>query len=89
LPSLLFGSPLLPISYSQPGERHDQPTSAPPQAPRLLDLVRQAARTRFGQDGPGERHADWCRRFILFHGKRHPREMGLTEVAQFLESAAL
>jgi hypothetical protein len=31
---------------------------------------------------------DWSRRFILFHGKRHPREMGLTEVGQFLESVA-
>jgi hypothetical protein len=28
-----------------------------PQPPRLLDLVRQVARTQFGQDGPGERHA--------------------------------
>jgi hypothetical protein len=28
---------------------------APPQPPRPLDLVRHVARTRFGQDGPGER----------------------------------
>jgi hypothetical protein len=32
--------------------------------------------------------ADWSLRFILFHGKRHAREMGLTEVGQFLESVA-
>jgi integron integrase len=32
--------------------------------------------------------SDWSRRFILFHGKRHPREMGLPEVSQFLESVA-
>jgi integron integrase len=31
---------------------------------------------------------DWIRRFILFHGKRHPRELGLTEVGQFLASVA-
>jgi hypothetical protein len=31
---------------------------------------------------------DWCRRLILFHGKRHPREMGLTDGDQFLTSVA-
>ena len=43
------------------------PVAAPSQPPRLLDLVRQIARTRFGQDGPGERYAEWTRRLILFH----------------------
>jgi hypothetical protein len=38
---------------------------APPQPPRLLDLVRQVARTRFGQDGPGERYAHGTRRLVL------------------------
>jgi integron integrase len=32
--------------------------------------------------------ADWSRRFILFNGKRHPRELGLAEIGQFLESLA-
>jgi hypothetical protein len=50
--------------------------------------VRQVARTRFGQDGPGVRHADWARRFILFHGKRHPRELVLGDIARFLEHVA-
>ena len=31
----------------------------------------------------------WIRRFILFHGKRHPREMGATEVEQFLSGRAV
>ena len=31
----------------------------------------------------------WIRRFILFHGKRHPREMGATEVEQFLSDLAV
>jgi integron integrase len=62
------------------------PVAAPP--PRLLDLVLQVARTRFGQDGPGVRHADWARRYILFHNKRHPRELGLGEVRRFLEHVA-
>ncbi len=32
--------------------------------------------------------ADWCERFIRFHGKRHPREMGVGEVGQFLDHLA-
>ena len=30
----------------------------------------------------------WARRFILFHGKRHPREMGAAEVSAFLTALA-
>jgi hypothetical protein len=29
-------------------------------------------------------YVNWARRFILFHGERHPREMEATEVAAFL-----
>jgi hypothetical protein len=66
-----------------------QPLAASsPQPPRLLDLVRQVARTRFGQEGPGQRHADWARRFILFHDKRHPRDLGLGDIGRFLEHVA-
>ena len=32
--------------------------------------------------------AAWARRFILFHDKRHPREMGLAHVTHFLEHVA-
>jgi hypothetical protein len=64
-----------------------QPSSSPP-PPRLLDQLGQAAR-RCGHAEPTiAAFLDWNRRFILFHGKRHPRDMGLTEVGQFLESIA-
>jgi integrase-like protein len=61
---------------------------APPQPPRLLDLVRQVARTRFGQDGPGERYAHWTRRLVLFHDQRHPRDLSPGDVGRFLEHVA-
>ena len=32
---------------------------------------------------------DWIRRYILFHGKRHPQEMGKPEVEQFLSHLAV
>ena len=33
-------------------------------------------------------YAHWVRRYILFHGKRHPREMGAAEVTSFLSALA-
>src|SRR5439155_24155452 len=68
-------------------DRLSTPPSAQsaPQPPRLLDLVRQLARDRFGQDGPAQRHALWARSFILFHNKRHPRELLPGDVRRFLE----
>ena len=34
-------------------------------------------------------YIDWCRRFILFHNKRHPREMGAPEVEAFITHLAV
>ena len=56
--------------------------------PRLLDQVSLAALARFGRPEPGCRYVEWSRRFILFHGKRHPRDMGRAEVGRFLEHVA-
>jgi integron integrase len=64
------------------------PPATAPQPPRLLDLVRSVARTRFGQDGPGERYAHWTRRLVLFHAKRHPRDLSPGDVGRFLEQVA-
>lgn len=55
------------------------------QRPRLLDRVREMALARFGRPEPGDRFAEWARRFILFHGKRHPGDLGLRDIGQFLE----
>lgn len=32
---------------------------------------------------------NWIKRFLLFHGKRHPREMGEHEITQFLSALAV
>jgi integron integrase len=34
-------------------------------------------------------YVDWVRRFILFHGKRHPRELGEEEIVEFLSDLAV
>src|SRR5262249_45638518 len=67
---------------------HPLPAPTAPQPPRLLDLVRQVARTRFGQEGPGQRYAHWTCRLVLFHNKRHPRDLHPGDVRCFLEPVA-
>ena len=56
-----------------------------PQPMRLLDQLQLNALAHFGRPEPGQRYVHWVRRFILFHGKRHPRELGLAEAGCFLE----
>ena len=63
--------------------------SEPSSPPRLLDQVRQRLRTRHYSLRTEASYVDWIRRFILFHHKRHPREMGGPEVAAFLSSLAV
>lgn len=55
----------------------------------LLDRMRAEIRTRHYSIRTEEAYADWARRFILFHGKRHPQEMGADEVQQFLSHLAV
>ncbi len=57
--------------------------------PRLLDQVREAIRTRHYSYRTEEAYVGWVRRFILFHGKRHPAEMGKAEIEQFLTALAV
>jgi len=52
--------------------------------PRLLDQVRERLRFRHYSIRTEKVYVDWIRRFILFHGKRHPGEMGAQEVEAFL-----
>ena len=52
--------------------------------PRLLDRVREAARLRHMSRRTEEAYVGWIRRFIVFHDKRHPDQMGAREVVAFL-----
>jgi len=62
------------------------PDAAAP--PRLLDSLRHAIRARHCSIRTEAAYVDWVRRFILFHGKRHPRELGASEVTAFLTPLA-
>jgi hypothetical protein len=52
--------------------------------PKLLDRLRDACRVRHYSIRTEDAYHDWCRRFILFHNKRHPQEMGEAEINAFL-----
>jgi len=56
---------------------------------RLLDRVRAAIRLRQYSLATEKSYLDWVKRFILFHGKRHPGEMGKREVESFLTHLAV
>jgi len=64
------------------------PSSSEAPKPRLLDQVRAAIRVRHYSYRTEGAYVGWIRRFILFHGKRHPVEMGKEEVEAFLSSLA-
>jgi integron integrase len=72
-----------------PGTALPPTIAAPPPPPRLLDTLRHAIRLRHYSIRTEDAYADWARRFILFHGKRHPRELGAGEVAAFLTHLAV
>src|SRR3990170_2926262 len=56
---------------------------------RFLDQVRDAIRARHYSYRTEEAYVGWIRRYILFHGKRHPAEMGPAEITQFLTALAV
>ena len=56
--------------------------------PRLLDQMREVLRLKPLSYRTEESYISWVRRFILFHDKRHPKDMGATEIRAFLSSLA-
>lgn len=57
--------------------------------PRLMDEVRGRIRTRHYSLRTKQAYTHWIRRYIYFHGKRHPAEMGAAEMEAFLSSLAV
>jgi integrase len=77
---------------AQPAQRLGMvpPIHPPPvQPPGLLDRVRAAVRARHYSIRTEEAYVGWVRRFILFHSKRHPAEMGESEINRFLTHLAV
>lgn len=58
-------------------------------SPKLLDRVRWHLRVKHYSIRTEQAYVDWIRRFILFHGKRHPETMGEEQVGAFLTHLAV
>jgi integron integrase len=56
--------------------------------PRLLDQMRDIIRLKHLSFRTEEAYIGWVKRFIVFHDKRHPKDMGATEIRAFLSYLA-
>jgi hypothetical protein len=61
----------------------------PQASPKLLDRMRAEIRVSHYSIRTEETYLDWARRFILFHDKRQPKDMGTDEVQSFLSYLAV
>ena len=66
-----------------------QPSSHVNQGRKLLDQVRDALRTKHYSYRTEDTYVEWIRRYILFHSKRHPGEMGAAEIETFITHLAV
>ena len=58
-------------------------------APRLLERLQAALSASRFSEPTIERYVSWNRRFILFHGKRHPQTMAANEVEEDIEAGRI
>lgn len=65
------------------------PAAKLPAKPKLLDQVRQTIRRKHYSIRTEASYIDWIKRYIFFHNKRHPAEMGSREMEQFLNFLAV
>jgi integron integrase len=72
-------------------ESNSAPAVAPDASnqPKLLDQVRARIRVKHYSIRTEDQYVFWIKRFIYFHDKRHPREMGAPEVEAFLSDLAV
>ena len=64
------------------------PNSTPSSSPRLLDQIRLACQRRHYSPRTAKSYCYWARQYILFHHKRHPRELGKAALEAFLNHLA-
>ena len=57
--------------------------------PKLLDQVRNLMRMRHMSHKTERAYVSYIREFILFHDKRHPKNMGVSEIRAFLTHMAV
>lgn len=78
-----------PAVVAPPAVAPPAPPAGSPPPRKLLDRVRDALRVRHYAIRTEDAYADWVKRFVLFHGKRHPDDMGEPEVNAYLTHLAV
>jgi len=57
--------------------------------PKLLDQVRDKLRVKHYSIRTEQTYLDWIKRYIYFHGKRHPKDLGARDIEAFLTHLAV
>ena len=65
------------------------PSDASSRSPKLLEQLRDRIRLKHYSLRTEQAYVQWAKRYIIFHGKRHPAEMGKAEIEAFLTSLAV
>ena len=65
-----------------------KPTSSP-KGKKLLEQVSDAIRIKHYSSRTEKTYVDWIKRYVLFHNKRHPKDMGVQEVQTFINYLAI
>ena len=68
---------------------HSDDNANAAQSPKLLEQVRSRLRVKHYSIRTERSYVDWIKRFIWFHGKRHPKEMGVLEMEAYLSHLAV
>jgi integron integrase len=80
---------VVPSARPVPGAPSGNPATATgANAPRLLDRVRAVLRARHYSPRTEESYVGWIRRFIRFHDRRHPADLGESDITRFLSALA-
>ena len=64
-------------------------TPESPHPPKLLEQVVARLRVKHYSLRTEQIYVDWIKRFVWFHGKRHPKDMGAAEIETFLSNLAV
>lgn len=90
LNSLIFLLFLLTFRNRLPKiHRMDTPVSSDQKSPKLLDRLRDKIRLHHYSIRTEQAYVEWVRRFIFFHNKRHPKDLGAAAVESFLTHLAV
>lgn len=76
------------MNMPSPAPSHQSPPSSQT-GKKLLDQLRDALRAKHYSYRTEQTYLDWCKRFILYHKKRHPAQMGAPQIQAFITHLAI